>query len=70
MMLCEDNVDTKPVKNIIKEVFPELAPLCASLIANIQGRENKMMITMERDRYGNLNNTPIFSVEDVAALMQ
>ena len=51
-------------------MFPELAPLCASLIANVQGRENKMMVAMERDKYGNLNNNPIFSAEDADTLMQ
>ena len=63
-------VDSKTVRNILKEVFPELASSCASLIANVQGRENKMMVAMERDKYGNLNNNPIFSAEDADTLMQ
>ena len=56
MMRNEYHVDSKTVRNILKEVFPEVAPLDAQLIANNRERAKKSMSYMETDKYGKLKN--------------
>ena len=70
IMRYEDHVDSKKVRNILKEVFPEVVPLDLALIENSRARSKKMMVVMERDKHGKLNNFLIVSVEESATLMK
>ena len=62
MMRYEDYVDSKTIRNILKEVFPEVAPSNAMLIANSRARVKKMLISMEIYKHIKLNNEPIVLV--------
>ena len=53
-MHYEDHVDSKTVRNIIKEVFPDAALADAVSIANTQERAKKMLISTEREKHGKL----------------
>ena len=70
MMRYEDHVESKTVRNILKEVLPEAAPVNAALIANVRTRAKKMLNAMERDKLGKLKNAPTISVEDADDLIQ
>ena len=70
MMLYDDNFDSKKIRNIIKEARLESNPLDAVLIANAREISKKMMVSMERDKYGKLKNAPISSVEEDDNVMQ
>ena len=70
MMRYEDHVESKTVRNILKEVLPEAAPVDAALIANVRTRAKKMLDAMEKDKHGKLKNAPMISVEDADNLIQ
>ena len=42
----------------------------AALIVNTQARANKMLVSMEREKYAKLNNVHIVSVEEADYLIK
>ena len=57
-MHYEDHVDSKTVRNILKEVFPEAVLADAVLIANARPRAKKILIGMERESMESYKECP------------
>ena len=68
MVLYEDYVDSKTVRNTLKEEFPKAAD--AALTSNSWERAKKMLSDMERDKHEKLKNYPVASIKEADNLIQ
>lgn len=71
MMRYQDHVDSKTIRNILKEILPEEQKVDAALIANVRSRAKIIVNDIKKEEYGKMKNiTPTITTDDADKLIE